>query len=162
MSLRVQALDLAPHREPPLRYERLGHHHIEALLEIEIEAYPDPWTRGMFRQELVNPASRFFVAYEGERLVGYGGFWFVVDEAHITKLTVIPACRRRGLGEVLLRFLLSESTQVGATTARLEVRESNEPARHLYDRLGFTEVGIRKGYYRRTGEAAVVMVKTLC
>lgn len=162
MSIGARVVDLECPREPPLRYERLVHTHIERLLAIEEEAYPDPWTKGMFRQELVNPASRFFVVFRSLDLVGYGGFWFVVDEAHITKLTVVAEYRRQGLGEELLRFLLRQSIEAGATTARLEVRESNWAARNLYDRFGFSEVGIRKGYYRRTGEAAVVMVKSLC
>jgi ribosomal-protein-alanine N-acetyltransferase len=162
MSIREQVMDVRPPMEPLLRYQSLANHHIETLLRIEEEAYPDPWTKGMFRQELTSPTSRFYVAYKGEDLVGYGGFWFIVDEAHITKLTVVEPQRCKGYGAEILGYLLRRGVEEGATTARLEVRESNTPARKLYEQAGFSEAGLRKGYYRRTGESAVVMVKALC
>ena len=148
--------------EPPLRYECFASHHIEALLLLEAKAYPDPWTEGMFRQELLNGSSHFYVAYQDGELIGYGGFWFLAGEAHITKLTIDEPYRYQGLGSILLRYLLHKGREAGATTARLEVRQSNGAARSLYEKFGFEEVGLRKGYYQRTGESALVMVKSLC
>lgn len=144
-----------------LTYVPLAKAHLPLLLPIEHEAYPDPWTQGMFLQEIRNGASHFFLAFEGEALVAYGGFWLLIDEIHITKLTVATSHRRRGLGAALMGYLEAHGQQVGGTTVRLEVRESNTAARTLYARGGFQEIGIRKKYYAATGENAVVMVKHL-
>lgn len=144
-----------------VRFLRLNAGHIETLLEIENEAYPDPWKHGMFRQEITNPTSFFCVVYMNGELAGYGGFWLMLDEAHITKVTIAQEFRRQGIGLELMRHLLREAIRQGANVARLEVREANLAARTLYEGLGFQEVGLRKGYYIKTNETAVVMVKTL-
>jgi len=144
-----------------LEFVPLGIHHIPELLEIENEAYPDPWRQGMFRQEITNATSCFIVAFQEDDIVGYGGFWLLLDEAHITKVTVAAAHRGKGLGHELLVHLLEKARERGATCARLEVREHNAPARRLYERMGFQSVGLRKGYYAITNETAVVMAKNL-
>jgi len=139
-------------------FQRLDRHDIPAIMPVEREAYPDPWTQGMFRQEVTNRSSYFYVAYEGDLLIAYGGFWLVLDEAHVTKVTVRAERRGQGLGRALMLFLLEEARRLDAETVRLEVRESNRFARMLYRTLGFREVGIRAGYYTRSLENAVVMV----
>jgi len=144
-----------------LHYERLSEDLIPTLLPIEHEAYPDPWTVAMFRQELDNPASYFCVAYLDDRLVGYGGFWFVVDEIHVTKVTVALPHRGYGYGRALMAHLEQHGRTLGAVTSRLEVRERNTPARTLYARIGYRPVGLRRGYYAKTNETAVVMSKVL-
>jgi ribosomal-protein-alanine N-acetyltransferase len=144
-----------------LRVERFGEQHIDLLMPIEIEAYPDPWTHGMFRQELTNATSNFFVAYLDDEIVGYCGFWLVLEESHVTKITVAEPWRGRGYGRVLLNFLLETSFARGAETIRLEVREGNLPALRLYESLGFRRVGLRRGYYAKTNETAVVMARHL-
>jgi len=147
--------------EHAIEYVPLQETHIPTLLDIELEAYPDPWTEGMFQQELHSHASYFFLAFRGDMLVGYGGFWLVVDEAHITKVTVAKACRRMKYGRSIMRYLLQKARELGAKTVRLEVRESNAAARSLYESMGFEEVGLRRGYYAQTNETAVVMTRTL-
>lgn len=147
--------------ERTLRFESLDERHINRLLTIEDEAYPDPWTPGMFRQEMINRTSHFYVAYAESELVGYAGFWLLADEIHITKVTVVSLFRRRGYGREILKHLFAMGQQLGAQSVRLEVRESNKAARALYGSLGFQSVGIRRGYYARARESAVVMVKSL-
>lgn len=147
---------VAPH---VLRLERLTLDHIPVLLDAEREAYPDPWSERMFRQETESSISHFWVAYVRDLLVGYGGFWYVVDEAHITKVTVLADYRRHGYGRALVERLLEEARRVGARTARLEVREQNNVARKLYESVGFEATGLRRGYYAKTGEPAVVMTQ---
>jgi ribosomal-protein-alanine N-acetyltransferase len=147
--------------ERTLRFEALHEHHIDQLLAIEEEAYPDPWTPGMFRQEMINRTSHFFVAYAEEELVGYAGFWLLADEIHITKITVLSKYRRRGHGREILQHLCAAGLGMGAQSVRLEVRESNEAAQALYNALGFQNVGIRRDYYARSRESAVVMARAL-
>ncbi|MBX7255000.1 MAG: ribosomal protein S18-alanine N-acetyltransferase [Candidatus Hydrogenedentes bacterium] len=135
--------------------------HIHALLEIESEAYPEPWTEGMFREEARSYRSHFYVVFMGDLIIGYGGFWLVLDEAHITSVTIRNEYRGIGYGRRLLDFLLAKAVEVGARMATLEVRVSNHRARVLYERAGFRPVGLRKNYYPKTGEDAVVMLKEL-
>lgn len=146
---------------PQQRYEAIRPHHIRALIDIEQEAYPDPWTYGMFHQETESHVSQFFVMYDGGVIQGYGGFWLVLDEAHITKVTIAKHLRGQGLGRQFMEFLIAWSRLLGATTVRLEVRESNAAARTLYENLGFEVLGIRERYYATSGENAIVMMKTL-
>lgn len=144
-----------------LRYVPLAHKHLNAIMAIEEEAYPEPWTRGMFRDEIKNDRSFFYVAYLGEELVGYSGFWLVADEAHITSVTVRKEYRGHGYGRRQMEHLLAEAIRVGAKIATLEVRESNTPARTLYESMGFHEIGRRRQYYTTSREDAIVMLKNL-
>jgi ribosomal-protein-alanine N-acetyltransferase len=142
-------------------YVRLCSDHVDTVLAMEQESYPDPWTQGMFCQEIVGSASSFYVVLRDGEIVGYGGFWLLLDEAHITKITVRPDLRGQGHGQELLDFLMGRAREQGAVSMRLEVRYSNHAAQGLYRANGFYEVGIRKGYYARSGEDAIVMVKSL-
>lgn len=144
-----------------LEFRRLSEADIPAVVEADREAYPDPWSAGMFRQEITNQCSEFFLGFQGDELVVYGGFWLLIDEAHITKVTVVEKHRRTGRGRELLHWLLQRAEAMGANLARLEVRESNTTARALYTAAGFEEIGLRRGYYAQKNEAAVVMRKPL-
>jgi [ribosomal protein S18]-alanine N-acetyltransferase len=140
-----------------LTYESLREEHIPFLMGIELEAYPEPWTRGMFRDEIRNTRSYFFLARRDGQIIGYSGFWLILDEAHITSVTVAKSHRGLGYGREQMHQLNKLARDAGARTMTLEVRESNLPARRLYESLGFAPVGRRKGYYSRSGEDAIIM-----
>lgn len=142
-----------------LEFHPLCEEHLGAIMAIEVEAYPEPWTLRMFQDEIRMARSYFYVGFLGEELAVYGGFWLVVDEAHITSVAVKDIYRGRGLGRKLMDHLLDEAEVAGAVRATLEVRVSNQVARNLYVSLGFRPVGIRKGYYPKNNEDAVVMLK---
>ena len=144
-----------------LSYEPLAEEHLDAIMKIEKEAYPEPWTVGMFREEIRSRRSCFYVAHADGALVGYSGFWLVLDEAHITSLTVEAGHRGMGFGREQLLHLLAQGEENGVRAFTLEVRESNAPARSLYESLGFRTVGLRKGYYSTTQEDAIVMLKEM-
>ena len=152
--------DFVSRGEPKLRMHALLPEHIPLLLPLEHASYPDPWTQGMFRQEVKNIHSYFYVGFLDEILVGYTGFWLVAGEAHITKVTIDEKHRRHGLGCELMIFLLEKGIALGAKTFRLEVRESNDTAQRLYERLGFTQIGRREGYYTKCRETAIVMQRS--
>lgn len=135
--------------------------YLDALLDIEMKSYPEPWTRGMFLDELKASRSYFFVMLHKGKVIGYGGFWLVLDEAHITSVTIRTEYRGMGLGRKLLHFLLDKARKLGAHTALLEVRRTNTVARTLYASCGFRSIGVRKGYYPKNGEDAIVMLKEL-
>ena len=135
--------------------------HIPHVLHIERDAYPEPWTFNMLRDEVDQAARYFCLMYEQDILVGYGGFWMLLDEAHITRVTIVNEQRGRGLSKILTQHILERASVSGARYARLEVRESNTPAIRLYESLGFVQDGFRKGYYQHTNENAILMSKEL-
>jgi [ribosomal protein S18]-alanine N-acetyltransferase len=135
------------------------------ILALERELFPeDAWTPEMFATEFAQPASRrlYLVAEEGNALIGYAGMMFTGgSQADVVTLAVRSARWGRGTGTALLTALVDAATKRGYQEVLLEVREDNPRARQLYLRHGFTEVGIRRGYYQPAGVDAVVMRKAL-
>jgi ribosomal-protein-alanine N-acetyltransferase len=132
---------------------------IDDVLAVEEASFTNPWTRQMYLAELDNPGvSACVIAMgEGGNIVGFCSFWRVLDELHINNLAVLPACRRRGVATTLLTHVLDEGAAGGARRATLEMRRSNEAARALYERFGFSVAGVRKGYYTKPDEDALVL-----
>ncbi len=101
---------------------------------------------------------RLFKAPQSDRnLLGYGGFWMILEEAHICTLAIRPEWRGRGLGELLLASLIERALGRQAEVVTLEVRVTNTKAQNLYQKYGFREVGRRKGYYSDNNEDALIM-----
>jgi len=132
---------------------------LDQVLAIEQVSFPEPWSRKLFEQEMNNSASEFIVMLDGDKVIGYGGFWCVLDEAHITNVAVLPELRRRGLGSRVLCRLLEMAREKGMRRATLEVRESNYAGISLYRKFGFEPVAIRANYYAKTKENALIMWK---
>jgi [ribosomal protein S18]-alanine N-acetyltransferase len=131
---------------------------LPAVHRIERSSFAVPWPDDAYRSELLtNRLASYVVARAGEEVVGFGGLWVMVDEAHITTFAVDPRWRRRGVGEWLLLALLDRAVARQAREATLEVRLSNTPARRLYEKYGFRPVGIRPRYYSDNGEDALIM-----
>jgi len=132
---------------------------IPAVLAIEKATFPVPWTHENFRYEIDrNPfACNRVVRSSGGGVEGYASAWIVDGEVRINNLAVRSESRGKGLGKALLCHLLELGKTLGCTRASLEVRPSNHPAISLYTKLGFREVGRRKGYYSDTREDAIVM-----
>ncbi len=132
---------------------------IDAVLAIEEASFTNPWTREMYLAELQNTGvSFFYLARDLERqTIGFCSVWRVLDELHINNLAVLPAYRRAGIGAALLTHVLDAGARMGARRATLEVRRSNEAARQLYERFGFSIVGVREGYYSNPVEDALVL-----
>jgi ribosomal-protein-alanine N-acetyltransferase len=128
---------------------------------IEAASFTTPWPEHAYRSELEsNRLATYLVARVGSRLVGYGGMWLMVDEAHITTFAVHPAWRRQHIGERLLLAFLDLAIARGAHEATLEVRLSNLAARRLYEKYGFRPVGLRPRYYSDDHEDALIMTTT--
>jgi ribosomal-protein-alanine N-acetyltransferase len=113
----------------------------------------------MFLWEIQNSdVSHIFVLRTQQYPVaGFCSFWLVFDELHINNLAIRPELRARGLGRALLDRVLREGATLGATRSTLEVRRSNESARRLYERAGFTLRGTRPRYYRNPEEDALIL-----
>jgi ribosomal-protein-alanine N-acetyltransferase len=131
---------------------------LDAVQEIERRSFRTPWPSHAYRTELeTNRLAHYFVAKVGGRVVGFGGMWVMVDEAHITTFAVDPEWRRHGIGERLLLALLDLARARNAHEATLEVRLSNLAARRLYEKYGFRPVGLRPRYYSDDNEDALIM-----
>jgi ribosomal-protein-alanine N-acetyltransferase len=128
---------------------------VPAAEAIERMVYSQPWTVGIFEDELAQP-NRTYVALSDEGgLVGYGGVMLVGDEAHITTVVVRPDHRHGGMGSRIVVALAEAAIGSGARSLTLEVRRSNVAAQALYRRFGMAPVGVRKQYYR--DEDALIM-----
>ena len=132
---------------------------IEAVMAIEDASFTNPWTREMYASEFENRGVAFCYLARTMKgaVVGFCSFWRVVDELHINNLAVLPSHRRSGVASALLTHVLREGSSLGAVRATLEVRRSNEPARYLYERFGFAVAGVRRGYYTKPVEDAIVL-----
>ena len=145
---------------PPLKLD-LGPMTVDdlpAVQAIEQVSFTTPWPVHAYRSEIeTNRLASYVVARAAGQVVGYGGVWLMVDEAHITTFAVHPEWRRRGIGDRLLLALLDVAIRRGAREATLEVRLSNLPARRLYEKFGFRPAGLRPRYYTDDNEDALIM-----
>lgn len=140
---------------------------IEGIMAIERDSFPRTWSAAGYRHELTaNQQAHYVVlevvkesqsAAEEGAVVGYAGHWIVADEAHVSTIAVAPRWRRKGLGALLLLWIIYHALARGASVVTLEVRESNGAAQSLYANYGFVTVGRRRRYYRDTGEDALLM-----
>jgi ribosomal-protein-alanine N-acetyltransferase len=131
---------------------------IDAICEIEKEAFTTPWSAGAFHNELTNNQYAHYVVMELDGdIIGYAGMWLIMDEAHITNIAVREKYRGRKLGQRLLMQMQSVALFLGAERMTLEVRVSNTIAQRLYAKLGFIPAGLRKQYYTDNGEDAIIM-----
>jgi len=126
--------------------------HLDALI------FPEAWKAQTIAEVLRDERTIAFVAECENDLCGYALSWTLCDEGELTRLAVAPEARGQGIGARMLESVLIEARARGANALFLEVRESNQSARRLYERAGFAEVGRRKNYYG-DGESAIVMRK---
>ena len=149
-------------RGEPVRIRPLTVARLDEVLAIERVSFSDPWSREMFRSELMVGGGTYArLAERDGALVGYLCAVLVADEAHVGNLAVDPSERRQGVAQLLLDDLVEAARSRGARRVTLEVRESNEYARKFYYKNDFIDIAIRKNYYRNPSEDAIVMLRTL-
>lgn len=119
---------------------------VDDAVRLERAHQPNPWTEGIFRDELAADGRIYLVA-EDEAILGYGGVFVIDEEAHVTNLLVDASARGRGLGRRLMAELIRAAVSAGARHLTLEVRSRNTAARSLYSSMGLGPVGVRPGYY---------------
>ncbi len=131
---------------------------IPDLLSIEVAQFPEPWTRTMLIDEISNLATRrYTVAVEDEKIVGYLGVMYVIDELHVNTIGILPGHEGQGIATSLMNEAWGVAKGRGVQRATLEVAVSNTRAQELYFRFGFSPVGVRKNYYERTNEDALIL-----
>lgn len=144
----------------PIEIRRMMAKDLEEVLTIEKLSFPAPWSRLSFEQEFLFPQAHPLIAVDPalpDQIRGYLCFWLVAEETHILNLAVHPRWRRRGVGGLLLRYVVDYSRAKGAEEIHLEVRRSNYRAISLYRRFHFQPRGVRPRYYQDSGEDAILM-----
>jgi [ribosomal protein S18]-alanine N-acetyltransferase len=163
---------------PPYKVEPMQWADVPEVMTIERDSFTLPWSDYTYRHELLenrnshyfvvrrlngngqaplNWLARFFRRPRLSPIVGYGGFWLVLDEAHISTIASAMQLRGRGIGELMLLAMIERSIELGAAMVTLEVRVTNRVAQNLYLKYGFVVVGQRPRYYRDNDEDADLM-----
>jgi ribosomal-protein-alanine N-acetyltransferase len=140
-----------------LSFSPMTRRDLRRVQAIEARIFPEPWSRAIFVSELDAKTRLYLVARRGRTLVGYAGCLSVDEETHITTVAVDAGQEHGGIGTALLLRIIRGALARGTDRFTLEVAAGNERAQSLYRRFGFVPVGVRKGYYQRTGEDAFVM-----
>lgn len=138
---------------------RMNEGHVAQVAALEKLCFSDPWSETSVASELDNPLSLWLIAEEEGTVLGYVGSQTVLDETDMMNIAVRPECRRRGIAAALIGELVNQLREHGSHVLRLEVRESNVPAIALYESMGFTQLGLRKNYYRNPKENALILGK---
>ncbi|MEF9997274.1 MAG: ribosomal protein S18-alanine N-acetyltransferase [Burkholderiaceae bacterium] len=140
-------------------FQPLAEADLDAVMPVENEIYPYPWTRGNFVDALKSGYSVWLLRDENEAVAAYGVLMSVLDEVHLLNLSVARPYQGQGLGFRTLEWLAGVAREYGAQSMLLEVRPSNAAALKLYERYGFERIGVRRNYYPAPGgrEDALVM-----
>ena len=131
------------------------------ILAIENRSFTCPWSENNFLEAFASDRITVYAAEEDGKLLGFSCLLTIADEAEILNIASAPDARRRGVGQALLQRMLLDCAGHGIASVYLEARESNAPARGLYLKNGFEEIGVRKNYYERPRENAVLMKFTI-
>lgn len=130
---------------------------IDGVINVGLLSLKESFSKGAFLKELSNPIAKYLVLKSNDVIVGFIGVWTILDEGHIMDIAVHPQYRNKGIGSLLLEFLISKLESFGLKSMTLEVRASNIVAKALYKKYGFEEEGVRKGYYSNNKEDAIIM-----
>lgn len=142
-----------------MRIAHMTAEHVPQVAAQEKVCFSDPWSENSVASELENPLSCWLVALDGETVAGYVGSQTVMDETDMMNVAVHPDFRRQGVARTLILALIGELKKRGSRCLTLEVRASNDPARALYESLGFAHVGTRRNYYQNPKEDALILRK---
>ena len=132
---------------------------IAQVAEIERQIFSIPWSEKAFRDSMESDNTIYIVAKENDNVAGYAGMYLYFEEGNITNVAVNPLSRRKGIGEKIVRDILNRAYEKGVRDVFLEVRETNSVAIALYEKIGFKEEGIRKNFYDKPRENALIMWK---
>lgn len=132
---------------------------LDSVAQIEQETFSMPWSREGFASSLGRNDTLYLSAFSDGELAGYCGLLQVLDEGEITNVAVKKCFRGQKIASMLMAELLKKGSDRGITFFVLEVRKSNKYAIRLYEKAGFLQAGIRKNFYEKPIEDAVIMCK---
>ena len=140
----------------------MSERHLEEVARLEKICFSVPWSKTSLKEEINNENASFLVAVDkNEKVFGYTGFTFVLDEGYITNIAVFPQYRGNGVAKKLLEALVKFAQDKKLKFISLEVRKSNVSAVSLYQKLNFLSAGVRKNFYSYPKEDAIIMTRYL-
>lgn len=142
-----------------MRIRKMDCHDLDQVVQIEARTFSMPWSRDGFFQAINMPENLYLVAEEDGEILGYCGMYASFNQGEIPNVAVDEKYRNQGIAGKMLRELIRLAKKRNVEELVLEVRESNAPARHLYQKLGFEEAGVRKNFYQKPQENAVIMIR---
>lgn len=142
-------------------FAQMKEKHVAQVAALEKMCFSEPWSEKSIASELENELALWIVADDDGKVLGYAGSQTVMGESDMMNIAVCPECRKQGIATGLIVGLIGALKLRGSHSLTLEVRASNEPAKALYEKLGFTQVGRRKNYYRNPKEDALILRKEL-
>ncbi len=132
---------------------------IDAVVGVDNAAFSDTWKEATFCEEIEKDYAHYFVCETDDEIIGYAGIWCIYETAELIRIATVPEFRKRGIAKELMHKILECAKACGCERMMLEVRRSNSPAQMLYEKFGFNEISVRKGYYN--GEDAIIMEKIM-
>jgi len=141
-------------------FAKMTENHVAQVAALEKLCFgTEAWSEKSVASELENKLALWIVAEDEDRVLGYVGSQTVMEETDMMNIAVHPDCRKQGIATGLIVGLIDALKQQGSHSLTLEVRASNAPAIALYEKLGFSQVGCRKNYYRNPKEDALILRK---
>lgn len=129
--------------------EEMSLNDLEKIKDILISDFDDFWNFNILKEELESPNSKYIIVKTNDdEIIGFAGIKILVDNADIMNIVVKKSWRNQGVGNLLLNNLISICKDLNLLSLSLEVNEDNLPAIHLYEKVGFKQVGLRKNYYQ--------------
>jgi ribosomal-protein-alanine N-acetyltransferase len=148
----MTAVDVRPMRWPD----------IEPVHRLESELFTvDPWSIEQFWSELAQQSRAYAVAVDGERIIGYAGAFLLAPDSDVQTIAVSPRDQGRGVGAILLTWLIEQAVAQGCRQMLLEVRSDNVPAIAMYERFGFERISVRRDYYERGVDAVIMRLRPI-
>ena len=117
--------------------------HLQEIMTVDREAFPTPWSKKLWMKEISRTERAYYVAIEGQKVIGFGGGLLAGDDFHITTIAVRASNLSKGVATLIMVKLLEDAVKLGATNLTLEVRIGNLPAQALYRKFGMVPAGIR-------------------
>ena len=142
-----------------IKIEKMNLNHLNELQEILISDFDDFWSFSTLKEELENENSSYIIGKINNEIIGFAGLKKIFDQADIMNIVIKKTYRNQGIGTLLLENLILLAKELNISTLFLEVNEQNKPAIHLYEKLGFKKLGVRKKYYNNNN--GIIMKKNL-
>ncbi len=132
---------------------------IDSILVLENLCFKVPWSKESFLSELSNKLADYIVIEEENKIIGYLGIWYIIDQGHITNIAVHPDYRKKGYAKKLIDTIMLRARERKIDSITLEVRRLNTPAIRLYESKGFISAGIRPKYYENIEDAIIMWME---
>ena len=142
-----------------IKIEKMNLNHLNELQEILISDFDDFWSFSTLKEEVENENSSYIIGKINNEIIGFAGLKKIFDQADIMNIVIKKTYRNQGIGTLLLENLILLDKDLNISTLFLEVNEQNKPAIHLYEKLGFEKLGVRKKYYNNNN--GIIMKKNL-